>query len=224
MSAFEKKILPRYSWAYLIAAALCNTLCYFGTRLVTTGRHHILLDTMLDDRIPLCTFFIVFYFLAYVQWIASYVFIAREGRAFCYDLVMGDIIAKLICGILFILVPTTLVRPEITGTGIFDQLCRFLYRIDAADNLFPSIHCLESYMALRAAFMMKKMPSWYKPFTLVFSLLVFASTVLLKQHLLIDIAGGIIVAEVGIQIAEKTKVGRMVSPARVKKTITRIWP
>ena len=224
MSSFDKKILPRYSWAYLIAAALCNSLCYFGTRLVTSHRHHILLDTMLDDSIPLCTFFIVFYFLAYIQWIVSYVFIAREGKSFCYDLVMGDIIAKLICGICFILVPTTLVRPEITGSGVFDQLTRWLYQIDAADNLFPSIHCLESYMALRAAYMMKKMPSWYKPFTLVFSLLVFASTVLLKQHLLIDIAGGILVAEVGIQIAARTKIGRKVSPAKLRKAIIRTWP
>ena len=71
---------------------------------------------------------------------------------------------------------------------------------------------------------MKKMPSWYKPFTLVFSLLVFASTVLLKQHLLIDIAGGILVAEVCIQIAARTKIGRKVSPAKLRKAIIRTWP
>ena len=37
----------------------------------------------------------------------------------------------------------------------------------------------------------------------IMTLLVFASTVLVKQHVLIDIAGGVIAVEIGMLIANK---------------------
>ena len=50
---------------------------------------------------------------------------------------------------------------------------------------------------------MKKVPPRYRQFTLLFSLLVFASTVLIKQHAAVDILGGILTAELGQQIAQR---------------------
>ena len=43
------------------------------------------------------------------------------------------------------LYPTTNTRPVITDGGLWNQLALWLYSIDAADNLFPSIHCLVSW-------------------------------------------------------------------------------
>ena len=44
---------------------------------------------------------------------------------------------------------------------------------------------------------------------LVCALLVFASTVFLKQHLVIDIAGGVLFAEAGLYLAKKFRLGRI---------------
>ena len=41
------------------------------------------------------------------------------------------------------------------------------------------------------------MPKWYTWFQLVFTLLVFAATILVKQHVWPDILGGIAIAELG---------------------------
>ena len=49
--------------------------------------------------------------------------------------------------------------------------------------------------------MSEKMPRWYAWAMGIFSLLVFASTVLVKQHFVVDIFAGIIVGEIGLQIA-----------------------
>ena len=68
-------------------------------------------------------------------------------------------------------------------------------------NLFPSIHCLESWCCIHAAFEMKKVPNWYKGVTVVMSLGVFASTLLVKQHVLLDMFGGIAVFEAGLLLA-----------------------
>ena len=75
--------------------------------------------------------------------------------------------------------------------------------MDAPVNLFPSIHCLESWCAIHAAFTMKKMPNWYRLVTVVMSLGVFASTLFIKQHVILDMFGGIAVFEVGYFVAGK---------------------
>ena len=40
----------------------------------------------------------------------------------------------------FILLPTTNARPEVTGNGLSSILMRFIYTVDPATDLFPSIH------------------------------------------------------------------------------------
>ena len=82
-------------------------------------------------------------------------------------------------------------------------LSSFIYQMDAPVNLFPSIHCLESWCAIHAAFAMKKMPKWYRLVTVVMSLGVFASTLFIKQHVILDMFGGIAVFEIGYWIAGK---------------------
>ena len=129
----------------------------------------------------------------------------REKKEYCYRFFLGEIIAKAICLVIFLVFPTTLNRPEITGNGIFERLLAFIYSVDAADNLFPSIHCLESWMCWRGCrkLTQTRLPGWFSGANLVLTLLVFASTVLCKQHVLIDIAGGVAVVEIGLFLAPK---------------------
>ena len=47
----------------------------------------------------------------------------------------------------------------------------------------------------------RKVPKWYKWVNFVFSLLVCASTVLVKQHVVVDIFAGIAVAEAGLLLS-----------------------
>ncbi|MBR2764594.1 MAG: phosphatidic acid phosphatase [Blautia sp.] len=191
---------PRYSWLLLAGVAIANFTVYSGARFINRTRHHYILSLPLDDRIGLCTPFITIYVLAYLQWLTSYILAAHESREVCYRIMGGDIIAKLICFIIFLIVPTTLHRPEITGRNVFDRFTRFIYAVDYPDNLLPSIHCLESWICLRGSFMMTKVPGWYRPFTFIFTVLVFASTLLVKQHLLLDIPTAILTAEIGLAL------------------------
>lgn len=200
-------IIPAYSILPIAAMLGMNTLAYFGTRIFTTGRYHYNIESPLDQQLPLVPFFVVFYLLAFGQWVGCYLLIAREKKAYCYRFFLGDIIAKAICMVIFLVFPTTLNRPEITGSGIFERLLAFVYSTDAPDNLFPSIHCLESWMCYRGCRKLANapgwLPGWFSNANLVFTLLVFASTVLLKQHVLIDIAGGVAAVEIGLFLSGK---------------------
>ena len=46
--------------------------------------------------------------------------IGRESKKLCYEVCSAEMIAKLICLVCFIMMPTTLTRPEITGTGFWN--------------------------------------------------------------------------------------------------------
>ena len=197
-----EKVLPRYGMVVLLALVIFNAVTYFGTRFVTTNMVHHSMKLAIDDRIPFCSFFVVFYILAYVQWIIGYIIIARESKEHCYRYLFGELVAKLICLVVFILFPTTILRPEITGHGLWESLVRFIYEIDAPDNLFPSIHCLESWVCFRGAIHLKKMPKWYAGLMFVSTVLVFASTVLIKQHVFIDMVGAVVAVEIGLLVSK----------------------
>ena len=193
-------IPPHYSWLLLAGVIIANFAVYSGARFINRTRPHYILSLPFDDSIRLCTPFVTIYVLAYVQWLTGYILAAHESRDVCYRIMGGDIIAKLICFVIFLIIPTTLHRPEVTGSTVFDRLTRLIYAVDYPDNLLPSIHCLESWMCLRGSLMMTRVPAWYKPFTFVFTLLVFASTLLTKQHLLLDIPTAILTAEIGLAL------------------------
>lgn len=204
-----EKLLPRYVHIPLLTACGMNILAYYGTRLLTANAYHYDISLPLDDMIPLCPAFIVIYILSYLQWAIGFIIIARESREICYRIIGGEIIAKCLCIILFLAFPTALVRPEITGDGLFSFLTRLIYALDEPNTLFPSIHCLESWICLRGAMAVKKTPRWYLWVSLVFTLLVFASTVFTKQHVLLDIPAGIAVAEIGLFLSAKFGFGRL---------------
>ena len=196
-------ILPAYTYIPLASMICVHVLVYYATRLVTQEMTHFDFSLPVDDVIPFIPAFSVIYVLAFAQWIVGYFLIARDSRELCCRVISGEIISKLICMALFLLVPTTMARAEIVSNGFFDRVVGYIYRLDAADNFFPSIHCLESWVCFRGATQMIKTKPWYQYFTLLFSLLVFASTVLIKQHAAVDIFAGVLTAEIGQQIAQK---------------------
>ena len=82
-----------------------------------------------------------------------------------------------------------------------------LYQMDAADNLFPSIHCLNSWFCYIAVRGRQEIPRWYQRFSFWAALAVFVSTLTTKQHVIADVIGGALLAEVTWQIAGRTHLG-----------------
>ena len=226
------KILPKYAFIPIISCLLLNSITYFGSRIFTTGMHHYDISIAIDRMLPFVTPMVSVYVLAYVTWILGFIIIGRESKKLCYEVcsaeMIGDIstyiteqgepafrekeaemIAKLICLVCFIIMPTTLTRPEITGTGFWNWLTSLIYSTDAADNLFPSIHCLESWILFRGVMRCEKQGTAMKIFMFVSAILVFASTVLIKQHVVIDIIGGVLVVEIGLFLAKKLNTKRI---------------
>ena len=122
-----------------------NMLIYSGTMVMCADWYHYDLTTSLDQAIPLVPVWMYIYFGCFLFWTMNYIMVARINRNdpdTFYRFVAADIISRLVCGIIFMVFPTTNVRPEVTGTGFSVFLLQFLYGLDQPTNLFPSIHCL----------------------------------------------------------------------------------
>lgn len=200
------KILPGYAWLPIACSIILNTITYFMSRLITRGMTHYNLSFSLDRQIPFVPAAIVIYILSYVFWAIGFIVIGRESKHVCYRVFTAEMIAKLLCLLTFLLLPTYMVRPEITGTDVFSQITRFIYWADAPDNLLPSIHCLESWVVFRGTMQCKKVGKICKIGCFVFALMIFVSTLLVKQHVIVDVFAGVAVVEIGFLLTDKLKI------------------
>lgn len=203
------KILPKYAFAPIIISLVLNSLVYWGSKVITSDMYHYDFSISIDRLLPFVDWMMIIYVLAYVAWITGFIVIGRESREVCYEVMTAEQIAKLLCLACFIVIPCTIVRPEITGTGFCSWLSRFIYSMDSPENLFPSIHCLENWICFRGAMKCKKVGKGYKATMFVAAILVFASTVLVKQHVFVDIIGGVAVVEIGLFLSKKLKTSRI---------------
>ncbi|WP_307411882.1 phosphatase PAP2 family protein [Paenibacillus sp. W2I17] len=69
-------------------------------------------------------------------------------------------------------------------------MVRFVYTTDQPYNCFPSIHVLTSYLMLRGGHVFNRT---IHLIIAINSILIIISTVLVKQHVVADILGGILV-------------------------------
>ena len=202
-----QRLIPRYAWLPIAVWFVLNCSVYFGARLINRNAVYHDFTLPIDREIPMAPAFILIYVFAYVTWFAGFILICREGKEHCGP-VFGEIIAKLICFVVFITVPTCMEKPPVTESGFFGWLCRFIFSFDEPNTLMPSIHCLENWVVWRGMAECPGIPKSVKAFFLVYALLVFASTLLLKQHVIVDIPSAILVGEIGLFAARKLHLGR----------------
>ena len=190
-------------WRLLLspAALLWNQLVYWGGAALAETRHHYQFSTALDRAIPLIPWTVCIYFGCYAFWALHYCLCAavptRARRFFT-----ADFIAKGVCFVFFVGLPTTMARPSVQGLNVWESLVRALYILDAPVNLFPSIHCLNSWLCWASARDIPAFSRKYKAFALCAAVAVCVSTLTLRQHVLLDVAGGILLAEACWRLAK----------------------
>lgn len=204
------KWIPAYGLLTLIIGFLVNSLVYWGTQRLMGNAYHYDFTTSFDRQVPFIKEWIVIYLGCYIFWIVNYILICREGKEQCYRFATADVLSRLICGIFFVVIPTTNIRPLVKGSDVYSWLVRYIYMTDPATNLFPSIHCLASWFCFIGIRKSKKIPQWYKIFSCAMALVICVSTQFTKQHYMIDIAGGILIAEVCFWIANHTSLYRYI--------------
>lgn len=204
-----KSLSSKYWLIPVLLMIILNFIAYNVTKFIADGWEHYDFHLPIDNAIPFLPAFITVYILAYIQWVVGYGLIAIESKEVCYRVISSEMISKLICLVIFLVLPTSMNRPEITGTDMFSKLTQFIYNADTPTNLFPSVHCLESWILFRTTSKVTAHKKWLLPLWGISALLVFASVVFVKQHLILDIPAAIIVGEIGLFLGKKLKTERI---------------
>ena len=192
-----KKYILNPHWILLpLVAFIWNQVIYQGAFFLTASRHHFDFALPVDSTIPLIPWTIVIYYGCFLHWGLHYICVAKLGNRNTRQFYAADFLIKSVSFLFFLCLPTVMHRPEVTGTGFWNDAIRFLYWMDKPYNLFPSIHCSVSWLCWISVRKNTQVPKWYRYFALIAAIAVCLSTLTTRQHVLVDIAGGLLVAEV----------------------------
>ena len=183
------------TWLLPLLAVAWNQSVYYGGHLLAHNAPHRNLELWLDPLVPFVPWTVSIYLGCFAFWAIFYLYMARAEHCLAFRFFLADFLAKGVCLVFFVLLPTTNLRPPVPGDGIWEELMRFVYRVDAPTNLFPSIHCLVSWLCFVGARSLPRFPRWGVWLTGLTATAICLSTLTTRQHVLVDVLGGILLAE-----------------------------
>lgn len=157
-----------------------SQFCFFQTS-------YQLRDTWIDRQIPFVGWTIIIYLSHYPLLLVVWYINLDEKPINFY---MPFFLCSAITFIIFFFFPTTIERPDIYP-GIWQKIYSILYTLDKPVNCLPSLHvslALLAGLSLRKQGLVKKIFIWIWVFFVSFS------TLTTKQHLFIDVLGGMLIS------------------------------
>jgi membrane-associated phospholipid phosphatase len=174
----------------LIPAILATNLIYEA---LNHGPYRIFLETPLDHALPVVPIFAIPY-VSLIPYIGLSLIVFLFCRIRVYrSAALTMIVVWLISYAFYFFLQSYVARPAITGTDPFSGLIRTVYASDQPYNDFPSLHTsLSTVIAIHWWRFDRRMGI----VAAIWTALIVASTVLVKQHYLADLAGGLVLATV----------------------------
>ena len=144
----------------------------------------------IDNKIPFKPKFIVPYLIFYPYIYLPFLLSLRKPKKF-EKITRAFLLAVTIHNLIYIFFQTTIKRPKIKPTDPYRRLVKLIYQKDRPLNLFPSWHVSASTLAnLCLTQISRPLAYLMSPLTVAIVL----STVFIKQHVAVDILGGLTVA------------------------------
>ncbi len=175
-------------------------------------------ELALDRALPLLASWAVIYGALYLFLILLPWFVVRQDALIqktVYAYLMVWITAYIV---FFVVYPTAAPRPaKVTGEGFGMWGLRALYSSDPPYNCFPSIHVAHSFVSALAS---GRVHRRLGTIAMICAMLVAVSTLLTKQHYVVDVIAGVVLAWVAYAIflrryapAEDPEFDRRAAPA-----------
>lgn len=190
MKTIKEHIRPL---ALLLSIPIMNLIYILINSFFTTGANVTL---ALDNKIPFIGIFIVPYIFWYLFIPLSLFILCMKDRQVYYKTIFIYIVGCLISSIIFISFQTTVPRAPVIGNDIFTTIIKMIYARDNPVNCLPSLHVFTSYLIIRAVAASNFSNLKNNSITITISVLIIISTLFTKQHAILDVVAGIILAEV----------------------------
>lgn len=174
------------------------------------------IESVLDGYIPFWEGMVIPYLLWFAYIAAGYLFLLivsrKEFVRMCIFLYTG----MTVCLIIYTVFPNCQnLRVDYNTLGrdnVLVDLVKMIQGVDTADNVLPSIHCLNSIGMHIAIAKSKKITKYRKTIvwsSFVLMVLIIMSTVMLKQHSILDVFAAIALSGPLYFLAYKTKLRRI---------------
>lgn len=205
-------------WSYCLACSALLLIPLVGLIYVHLNQADGIaynLVTDLDRQIPFLKGFVVPYLSWYGFLLVGFLYLVYKDRRNYYITLVEFVIGLLICYGVYAIYQTTVPRPELTGSDWLLRMVEWVYRSDQPFNCFPSTHVLTSYLMMRAYLRTNQVATRYKIIVTAMSLLIIVSTQFVKQHVLLDIVGAVLVAEGVVYVLDRARRGWL-TESRIK--------
>jgi membrane-associated phospholipid phosphatase len=191
----DRGILAERGWALILSLLLIPAI--LGTNLIYDSLNHgpnrIFLETPVDRALPVVPIFAIPY-VSLIPYIGVSLLVFLFFRVRVYrSAAITMIVVWFISYACYFFLQSYIARPQITGVDPFSAMIRTIYASDQPYNDFPSLHTsLSTIIAIH----------WWRfdrrigVAAAIWTALIVASTVLVKQHYLADVAGGLVLATV----------------------------
>jgi membrane-associated phospholipid phosphatase len=169
-------------------------------RLVQGGRA---LSLPIDKDIPLYPPAVIpyllgsFLFVAFPIWASLY---SERGEFEAY--LISILTATIVSYLVYVTLPTYVIRPEVHSQDFFSRAVRLLYQNDYPQNAAPSGH---TFYTLISFLYLKSWKPNVQIISLIIALLIIASTLLTKQHYVLDVMAGLILGLLAYWIGRSTQ-------------------
>ncbi len=192
----------RYKLTATIVVFLCLCFSYYFVQRIYPGTLNLITD--LDRNIPFVGVFVWPYISLFPVLALTFIFLVKRYYVFMTAM-LSCIIATAIALYMYMLFPSSyMLRPDIITGDISSYMCALVYTHDLPNNSFPSLHvayALIIYCILGISVYGHIL--WLKIAYLVWMLMVIASTLLIKQHHIIDVFCGMIVGYMSFLISKR---------------------
>ncbi len=189
---------------------------------MTPAAGYTVIHCALDDRIPFCEWFLIFYVSWYVVIVGMQLYTALYDVAACKRYSKFLVISMTISTLTIVLFPTCQeLRPEtFPRDNVLTRLMGFIYSVDDNCGVFPSEHVIGAVGVFLATAHCKNLRTPGK-LTVVGILcgLIIMSTVFVKQHSVLDIVGAIVpcgVAYYFVYVKKESRVRERIAKLRRK--------
>ncbi len=171
----------------------------------------------IDDLFPIISLFIIPYVWAYLYWGMAPMAVSKCKLDHFLDYMAAYLFACLFGALILAFAPTYMDRVaeglmDTSQYGFCDKLMRFWYSLDGgkmAYNLFPSFHCINSTISYLGVRGREEIPKWFRIYSLIITVLICLATMFVKQHYILDVISGVLIAIIAYVICEKTHAGRI---------------
>ena len=206
------QFVKKYKHGLVILAYAIVYLIFFEylERQPVRGFHVI--DTVFDNSIPFCEYFIVPYLLWFPYQVITvlYFIFCNKNKKEYYQLIFNMMMGMTVFLIVSYVYPNAQhLRPtEFPRDNIFTSAVKWLYSTDTPTNILPSIHVFNSlaiHMSLTNCEVLRD-KKLVKAASLTLTSLIIMSTMFLKQHSVIDVCMGATLALFGFLVFYPRKV------------------